>query len=171
MPGLPYDIYIFLPLLSFFNPKPQGLKLHLPLFCLAIGCWHLYLTTSFTLKSKVTYHYLVYMRILSSLKATRPVFSITILSNRPSVNRVSQQEARLQKSGLWAKGKHVTGTTELKTHYNVTLSPWKERNVGLIVMYFYMLAKEKKDTQFPQIFAASVIWLRRYLRKHVGCWR
>lgn len=89
------------------------------------------------------------MRILSSLKATRPVFSITILSNRPRVNRVSQQEARLQKSGLGAKGKHVTCTTELKTHYDVTLSPFKERNIGLIVMYFYMLDKGEKRYTVP----------------------
>ena len=54
-----------------------------------IGCQHLYSTSSFKLRSKVTQHHLVYMRTSSSLGATRPwepVLSITIPSKRLNLN-------------------------------------------------------------------------------------
>jgi hypothetical protein len=48
--------------------KPQELKPNLPLFCPALGWSHLYSTNSFKLRSKVTEHHLVYVRMSSSLR-------------------------------------------------------------------------------------------------------
>lgn len=45
------------------KPKP-----YLLLFCLATGCRHLYPTNNFKLRSKVSKHHLVYVRISSSLR-------------------------------------------------------------------------------------------------------
>ena len=76
------------------DPKPGGSKPCLSLFCPAIGCRHLYSTNSFKLRSKFTYHILVYMRISWCLEATRPwgpVFIITVHSNRPSLSNFHQQ--------------------------------------------------------------------------------
>lgn len=42
------------------------------LFCPTIGCRHLYSSNRFKLKSKVTQHHLVYVKISLSLWATRP---------------------------------------------------------------------------------------------------
>lgn len=42
----PYDFSI--------RSQAQDLKLHLPLFCSAIGCQHIYSTNNFKLRSKVT---------------------------------------------------------------------------------------------------------------------
>lgn len=81
-------IFSSLYLLSSTRCLPQtpssGTETPLSLFCPAIGCQHLH--SANTLKRKVTCPYLMYMGILSSPSQPRPVFSVTIHSNRSNLN-------------------------------------------------------------------------------------